>query len=155
MNPSFNALGATRRHLISQLVFFDEQTHHFADMYLSGIKNPERNLVETSIKQYTEKLMSILENDDRILDEMLRNVVLIGSKAEVLFEDDGSSESFTVVHPSESDPDANRISFISPIGRQLLCAKPDCPLLLETPAGEHPVRIREIKYTYIGGFQIE
>ncbi len=155
MNPSVSALTATREHFIHQLVYFDEQYPAFFDSYLSGLQGTERAQMEKLVRQYSETLVSLLEKDDESLHESLRAVVLIGSRADVYFEDDDYEESFTVVFPSESDPDRNRISFLSPIGRQLLFAPPTQPLTLDVPSGPLRIIVRNIRYAYIGGFAAE
>ncbi|WP_309123395.1 GreA/GreB family elongation factor [Paenibacillus sp.] len=152
MSPSLSAVTATREHFIHQLVYFDEQYPAFFDNYLSGLQDTERALIEKSIRRYTDTLVELLEKEDDALFERLKAVVLIGSRANVYYEEDGFEESFTVVYPSESDPDKNRISFLSPIGRQLLFATPDRSLTLDVPSGKLQVVVREIRYAYIGGF---
>ncbi|RRJ65832.1 GreA/GreB family elongation factor [Paenibacillus oralis] len=152
MNPSFKALDGTRTHLVNQLVFFDEQYPFFADTYLLGLTYHDRRMMDALLRKYTAGLISLLANEDTALQEKLHQVVLIGSSVKVEFEEDGSTDLFTVVYPTESDPDNNRISFISPIGRQLLCAECNSPLVLEVPDGTQRIHVREIKYAYIGGF---
>ncbi|TLS48326.1 GreA/GreB family elongation factor [Paenibacillus antri] len=152
MSPSLSAVTATREHFIHQLVYFDEQYPAFFDNYLSGLQDAERALIEKSIRRYTDTLVELLEKEDDALFERLKSIVLIGSRANVYYEEDGFEESFTVVYPSESDPDMNRISFLSPIGRQLLFATPDRPLTFDVPSGKLQVVVREIRYAYIGGF---
>lgn len=155
MSPSFKALDGTRTHLVNQLVFFDEQYPFFADTYLYGMPSRDRKMIDDLLQKYTARLISMLAADDTALQDMLYQVVLIGSGVKVEFEEDGSTDLFTVVYPTESDPDNNRISFISPIGRQLLCAECNSPLVLEVPDGTQRIHVREIKYAYIGGFQDE
>jgi transcription elongation GreA/GreB family factor len=133
-------------------VYFDEQYPAFFDTYLSGLPSAERAQTEKLVRRYTDTLVDLLEQDDELLNDRLRAIVLIGSRADVYFEDDDYEESFTVVFPSESDPDRNRISFLSPIGRQLLFAPPTQPLTLDVPSGPLRIVVRNIRYAYIGGF---
>ena len=151
MNPS--ALTGARKHLISQLIFFDEQFISFLDHYFSDPFAREKAQVEKLLRRYAEKLEQVLATDDEKLMNALKSVVLIGSKVKVYFEEDGSEESFTVVYPTEIDPDSNRISCLSPVGRQLLLANADSAVELETPVGLQQVQIRGIEYAYIGGFE--
>lgn len=113
MSPSFKALDGTRTHLVNQLVFFDEQYPFFADTYLYGMPSRDRKMIDDLLQKYTARLISMLAADDTALQDMLYQVVLIGSGVKVEFEEDGSTDLFTVVYPTESDPDNNRISFIS------------------------------------------
>lgn len=152
MSPSLHALDAARKHLVHQLVYFDEHLALFNDFYLSGFSPGERKQMEDMIRRYTEHLTEALDQDDAGLDRCLRTVIFVGSTATVVYDDDASTESFTLVYPTESDPDRNRISFLSPIGRQLLCRQSEHPLVLDIPNGSLGLRIREVKYGYIGGF---
>lgn len=155
MNPSLSAVRGTRGHLIRQLVYFDEQYTQFYDSYLFGYPEAERILLERTIRSYTESLTQLLANDDTQLTELLRSTVLIGSRVAVRYEEDGYEEAFTIVFPTESDPDSNRISFLSPIGRQLLGTKPQGKLALSVPDGTMNVSVLRVSYAFLGGFDAE
>lgn len=107
------------------------------------------------IQRYKQTLEQLLAKDDSALFESLKSVTLLGSSVKVLFEEDGFEESFTVVYPTDIDPDNNRISFLSPIGRQLLLAAPHDFVVLESPVGRQQVQVREISFTYMGGFSAQ
>jgi len=155
MSPSFSALQATRQHLVLQLVYFDEQYPNFSDTYLSGFIGSDRAGVERKIRLYNDTLADLLAQNDTELAERLQSLVLIGSQVKVHYEEDGYEESFTVVYPTESDPDKNRISFLSPFGRELLCAPPGRSLTVDVPNGKLPIAVRETRFAYIGGFSTE
>ncbi|MGN7470591.1 GreA/GreB family elongation factor [Brevibacillus sp. SAFN-007a] len=152
MNPSI--LQGTRKHLIHQLVFFDEQYSLFFDQYVRDYGR-EKQMVDDCIQRYKQTLEQLLAKDDSALYESLKAVALLGSSVRVLFEEDGFEESFTVVFPTDSDPDHNRISFLSPIGRQLLLTAPHNRIVLESPVGRQQVLVREISFTYMGGFSVQ
>ncbi|GIO08795.1 hypothetical protein J31TS6_48230 [Brevibacillus reuszeri] len=149
MNHSI--MSGTRKHLISQLVFFDEQYSLFYDQYVRDY-GKDKQIVDSLVKRYKETLEKLLSGDDEALSKSLHGITLLGSSVKVLFEEDGYEESFTVVYPTDIDPDNNRISFLSPIGRQLLLAGPEDSIVLESPVGSSHVQIKEIRFTYMGGF---
>ncbi|MDR7316492.1 GreA/GreB family elongation factor [Brevibacillus nitrificans] len=144
-------MDATREQLIQQLVFFDEQYSLFFDHYVRDY-GKEKQTVDTLIKRYRDTLEDILAKDDGALSESLQSVALLGSSVHVRFEEDGYEELFTVVFPTDIDPDQNRISFLSPIGRQLLLSAPHESIVLESPAGRQSVQIGEVRFAYRGGF---
>ncbi|MED4582464.1 GreA/GreB family elongation factor [Brevibacillus choshinensis] len=146
-------LNATREQLIQQLVFFDEQYSLFFDHYVRDY-GKEKQIVDALVRRYRETLEEILAKDDGALSESLENVTLLGSSVKVRFEEDGYEELFTVVFPTDIDPDHNRISFLSPIGRQLLLTAPHETLVLESPVGRQPVQIGEVRFAYREGFPV-
>lgn len=148
---NLSIVSGTRKHLISQLVFFDEQYSLFFDHYVREYGR-EKQVVDHLISRYKETLEKLLCEDDSSLVQSLYTVTLVGSTVKVKFEEDGFEESFTVVYPTDVDPDNNRISFLSPIGRQLLMAAPNDSFLLESPVGGQPVQVGEIRFTYMGEF---
>lgn len=151
MNPS--PVSGVRKHLIQQLVFFDEQLASFLEHYFPDSFHKDRVMVEKMLQRYSALLEELLAKEDDKLLELLHAMVLIGSKVQVRFEADGEEDAFTIVYPTEIEPDRNKISCLSPIGRQLLLASPDRTIALETPVGTQNVQILHVKYAYIGGFE--
>jgi transcription elongation factor GreA len=149
MNHSM--MSGTRKHLINQLVYFDEQYSIFFDHYVRDF-GKDKQMIEGLVKRYKEALEQLLACSDEVLFKSLNENVLLGSSVKVLFEEDGFEETFTVVFPTEIEPDNNRISFLSPIGRQLLLARPEDSIALESPVGTDHVQIREIRLSYMEGF---
>jgi len=149
MNHSI--MSGTRNHLIRQLVFFDEQYSIFYDQYVRDY-GKDKQIVDGLVKRYKETLEKLLACEDEVLLKSLQKITLLGSSVKVLFEEDGFEESFTVVYPTDIDPDNNRISFLSPIGRQLLLAGPEDSIVLESPVGTNNVQIREIRFSYMSDF---
>ncbi|CAN7267122.1 GreA/GreB family elongation factor [Paenibacillus sp. LjRoot56] len=127
----------TRSRLVDQLVFLDEQM----TMYLDGYPSQQKIQVNKSIKQYVKILERLLELDDVNLVKTLSKVTVIGSNITICYEEEGSNEVFTVVLPTEIDPDQNRISLFSPIGNQLLSKSTGETFILQTPEAEYSVRI--------------
>lgn len=149
MNHSFPS--KTREHLEDQLVFFGKQYSVFLEAYFPE-QRKEKVWMEKLVRSYMKTLEAILKNDDDALAQSLQKTAILGSSVTISYQDDGSHETFTVVHPTEIDPDKNRISCLSPIGRQLLLASSGDSLTLETPVSNHKIVIEEVKHAYIGGF---
>lgn len=149
MSPSI--LTGARNHLVNQLIFFDEQYTSFFDQYFPE-PNKERIAMEKHIQRYWEALELILTQDDSTLANTLNTTVLVGSTVTVYYYEDRETEQYTIVYPTESDPDKHRISFLSPIGKQLLLASVGDDVALETPAVHQSIRIEAVKLTYLGGF---
>jgi transcription elongation factor GreA len=70
-------------------------------------------------------------NDDKVVD--------IGETVVVQIDDE--TERYTIVGPAESDPDAGRISYESPLGRAFLKHRVGDELDVEVPAGSLHYRI--------------
>lgn len=136
MNRS-HRFNSPRSRLVEQLVFLDEQMTKFLDSYSSQ----QKIQVHKSIKQYVKILERLLELDDVNLVKTLSKVTVIGSSITICYEEEGSNELFTVVLPTEIDPDKNRISLFSPIGNQLLSRSTGETFILQTPEAEYSVRI--------------
>ncbi|WP_151737001.1 GreA/GreB family elongation factor ['Paenibacillus yunnanensis' Narsing Rao et al. 2020] len=129
--------------LLNQLLFFDEGLASFLSGYYPE-PGPERLLVERILKQYTSVVESILQTFSMT---SLQSCALIGSHVTVSYPDEGDFvESYTIVFPGEADPDRNYISFLSPMGMQLLMAKPRETLELEIPSGTLSVYVQDIRY---------
>lgn len=147
MNHS--AVAVARSQFISQLLYFDEQCSMFLDDYYPD-HTKERKLMENLIRRYSASLENILAQSDADLYQSLHSAVFIGSSTKIKYRDDGFEETYTIVFPTQTDPDMNRISFLSPIGRQLLLAPGGARITLEIPAGKLDVEILEVKYADIG-----
>ncbi|WP_010502506.1 GreA/GreB family elongation factor [Paenibacillus elgii] len=149
MNPSFG-LGA-RTQLINQLLYFDEQSSAFLDDFCPQ-QGKERANLEKFIEQYTAVLERLLAQDEVQFMQSLYSKVLIGSSVKVKYEDDGLEETFTIVFPTLTAPDKNYVSFLSPMGRQLLLATSGAVQTIEIPVGSFVVTIEEVKYACSGEF---
>jgi len=64
----------------------------------------------------------------------------------VLYDEDDETEDFVICLPDQSDPDRGFISFLSPVGRQLLLRKLGEQLSLKIPTGDLQLTIKEISY---------
>ncbi|TBL76034.1 GreA/GreB family elongation factor [Paenibacillus thalictri] len=150
MSHSF-LLQGSRAQLIGQLVYFDEEIVPFLDQYFPG-QDRQRSRVEKRITEYSALLERILAD---FHTESLNSAVLIGSQLELVYVEDGSTETYTIVFPHQTDPGNNRISFLSPMGLQLLLAQKNETCQLIVPSGELAVMIKDIKYMNRGSMDDE
>lgn len=140
---SHSPLQSARLQLIRQLVYFDEERFHFLDHYFPGEKDKKKG--EQFLDEYTQRLESIIANFE---EQTLHSVALIGSRIEMT--DDGYDDSFTIVFPHQADPDRNMISFLAPLGFQLLLASQNDARAVETPVGQSTVVVRNVQYVNMG-----
>jgi transcription elongation factor GreA len=144
MSPS--ALEAARTQLVRQLVFFDEEKTVFLDRHFpAGTR--ERAKVDQLLGHYCAALEQLIP---RLAVEDLQSTALIGSRVRLQYLDDGSEETYTIVFPALAEPDRLTVSFLSPIGIQLLLAVPGKIYTLDTPACSLDVRIQGIEFAQLG-----
>jgi len=105
-------------------------------------------MVERVLSDYSMILEKILADFN---EENLNSVALIGSKLELRYLDNDTSELFTIVFPHVADPDKNMVSFLSPLGFQLLMAQKNETYRLDVPSGEISIRVEGIKFVNSGG----
>ncbi len=145
MNHSAILQGSNTQ-LVNQLVFFDEEKQFFLKKYIPD-DSKERNKVDQVLCMYTVSLENIIAEGSH---ESLDSKVLIGSQVTLQYQDDGYEEQYRVVFPQLTDPSKNWISFLSPIGLQLLMTTMDELYEFVVPSGPIEVRIKEIKYMNSG-----
>ncbi|TXK83732.1 GreA/GreB family elongation factor [Paenibacillus sp. N3.4] len=143
MNHSFMHQDAKSR-LVDQLTYFDEEKINFLHQYLPE-HNQKRRLVEKTLSDYSFFLKKLINN---LNEEDLNARALIGSELELRFLEDDCSETFTIVFPHHADPGRNRISFLSPIGFQLLMTQSNQTYQLDIPSGEMSVKVEGIKFVH-------
>ncbi|GFR38133.1 hypothetical protein PRECH8_14290 [Insulibacter thermoxylanivorax] len=148
---SYNHLQGTRKHLVEQLTFFDEQHPIFLDTYFQEYSK-ERQQVDKLLRDYIAALEQILTRDDEGLEEALQSITLLGSCVTITYLDDGFQEEYTIVYPTEADPDQGRISFLSPLGKHLLLASAGDEIMINSPSSQYQVRVDRIKFSYLGEF---
>ncbi|WP_431862691.1 transcription elongation factor GreB [Azospirillum sp.] len=74
-----------------------------------------------------------------------RDRVFFGATV-IYARDDGEERTITIVGIDETDTDAGRVSWISPIARALLKAQEGDVVELRTPAGVESIEVVEIRY---------
>jgi transcription elongation factor GreA len=72
--------------------------------------------------------------------------VFIGTKVTVLYDEEDETEDYVICYPEQSDPDLGYISFLSPVGRQLLFKNLGDKVSIKIPTGELLVTIKEISF---------
>ena len=139
MNRSWSG---SKTPLINQLVYFDEEKAKFLEQYFTD-QSKERTEMEKLLTLYCKKLEQIVADFN---ETSLQSTVLIGSQVKLRYEDDDSFETYTVVFPHEAQPDYNRISFLSPIGRKLLMSSMMQSHELDIPSGVIKINVEGIQY---------
>ncbi|WP_434749918.1 GreA/GreB family elongation factor [Paenibacillus amylolyticus] len=128
-----------REMLVSQLLILGEEKRTFLDAYFD-VRSPERVQLDKQLMAYTERVEQLLAGPD----ELLSSVVLIGSQIELEYVDFHTLDKLTIVMPEEADPDEGQISFLSPVGRQLLLGNKGEIRAISTPSGSMRIRIASI-----------
>lgn len=136
------ALSGSRAQLISQLIYLNDEKTHFLDQYCPRYGH-ERNKIDQTLTAYASVLESILAN---FSEESLASAVLIGSQVKLYYVEEAFAESYMIVFPHQADANENKISFLSPIGSQLLMKKQNETYEMNVPSGTMPVKVMEIQY---------
>ena len=92
----------------------------------------EQAMIESRIAQ----IETMLKNAKRIDDEdVTTETVNVGTRVRVLDVEFNEEFSYSIVGSTEADPDQNRISDESPIGKALLGHRVDDTVTVEPPSG--------------------
>lgn len=106
---------------------------------------------------YGKRRMREIDRRIRFLNQRLDNAVVVdpekinstkvqfGATVEVM-DEDGSHKCFTIVGVDEVDTAKNRISWQSPIGRNLIGKSPGDEVLVKVPSGELTYEVVSITY---------
>ncbi|WP_045515870.1 GreA/GreB family elongation factor [Neobacillus niacini] len=129
---------------LQQLNFIDENIKELTNLYISSTPIQERlkhffNLYVLEV----EDLLKINQRNDYI---SFFPKVFIGTKVTVLYDEENETEDYVICYPEQSDPDLGYISFLSPVGRQLLFKNIGEKIPLNIPTGELLITIKEISY---------
>lgn len=101
----------------------------------------EQAMVEARIMQIEAMLKNVKLIDD---DEITTDKVALGSKVKVLDIEFNEETVYTIVGSTEADPDQNRISDESPVGKSLLGHGVGETVSVETPGGVIELKILDI-----------
>ena len=100
---------------------------------------------QATMEERISKIEEMLNNATVVnVDNIGTDVVSILSKVRILDIEFDEEDEYTIVGSTEADPDANRISDESPIGRALIGRKVDDIVQVETPGGIVEFKILEI-----------
>ncbi|MFK9092858.1 GreA/GreB family elongation factor [Bacillus salipaludis] len=127
-----------------QLVYIDENIKELTNLYLSSTPIQER--IKNFFNLYVLEVEDLLSKNRNKSFISLFPKVFIGTKVTVLYDEDNESEDFVICFPEQSDPDSGYISFLSPVGRQLLLRKLGEQLSLRIPTGDLQMTIKDILY---------
>ena len=134
----------SREYFIRQLVYIDENIKELTEQYLSSTPIQER--LKHFFSLYVLEVEDLLKANQKNIHIPFYPKVLIGTKVTVWYEEDNETEDYVICYPEQSDPDSGYISFLSPVGRQLLLKNNGEKLSLKIPTGELFVTIKEISY---------
>lgn len=101
----------------------------------------EQAEVEMRIVKLEKMLKSAKVIDD---DEISTDVVAIGCKVKVYDMDFEEEAEYYIVGSTEANPNQNKLSDESPVGRALIGAKVDDIVTVEAPNGEFQIKVLEI-----------
>jgi len=123
-----------------QLVVMKEEKSRMMTAYFSQ-QSKERTEMEQLLASYTSGLEKLLTLAD---EHAVSSVVLVGSRVTIEYVELQSEDSFQITFPQEAEPGNNCISFLSPVGRQLLMASLGELISIITPSGPMDVRVTAI-----------
>ena len=89
------------------------------------------------------RLQEMIAHSEVVEPQSSDVVVDIGET--VVLQTDGEIETYTIVSPAESDPDAGRISYESPVGHTLLKHRAGDEVDVMAPAGQLHYRIVAVR----------
>jgi transcription elongation factor GreA len=119
------------------------------------VAREEGDLKENAEYHIAKEDQAHLETKIKRLRERLRTAVVVevdgnadrfsfGRTAEVLDEEKGAVNTWTLVGSTEADLAAGRLSAESPIGQALLGAEPGKPVKVETPRGARTFVVQKV-----------
>jgi len=119
------------------------------------VAREEGDLKENAEYHIAKEDQAHLETKIKRLRERLRTAIVVevdgaadrfgfGRTAEVLDEEKGAVNAWTLVGSTEADLAAGRLSAESPIGRALLDAEPGKPVEVETPSGNRTFVVQKL-----------
>ncbi|MDP4152933.1 MAG: transcription elongation factor GreA [Bacillota bacterium] len=140
LEDELNYLVTVRRKEIAENI---KQARDYGDLSENSEYDEAKNeqaVVEAKIQQ----LEATLKNVQVIDIAENAKVVNVGSKIKVLFKGENEEESYEIVGSTEADPDNNRISYESPVGKALMGAKAGKTVKAVTPSGIIEVKVLKI-----------
>ncbi|MBB3113350.1 transcription elongation factor GreA [Paenibacillus phyllosphaerae] len=135
-----------RDRILQQLVRLEESKTDFLDHFPLPAGYEERRSVAILMERYVhrlEKLLFFLTHDSGFR----LNFVIIDSTVTIMNTQLNTLESYKICFPDNSEVDAGHISFLSPIGRQLLLAPIYTNVNLTVPDGECEYVVNQITFS--------
>ncbi|MCH1627900.1 GreA/GreB family elongation factor [Ferdinandcohnia quinoae] len=140
-----------KKYFLEQVRYIDENIQDLNHLYISSTPPQER--VKDFYSTYVSEIEQFLAVYDKNGPVSPIPKVFIGTKVTVLYEDDGDTEEFYICLPKQSNPDEGYISFLSPVGRQLLLKNIGEKISLTIPSGALPVSIKQV--TFVGNLAVQ
>lgn len=113
------------------------------------------DLKENFAYQQAKEEQAMLERKIKEIEEIIRDAVILkenkgteiqlGSVVYLKNIETQKTERFHIVDPIESNPDENKISFNSPLGKELIGKKVGDKILVKIPAGTKKYKIEKIE----------
>lgn len=133
-----------REFFVRQLIMFDDERARFLDAYFPDFGNG-RFQADQLLSDYTQVLRNQLAGGEESWSEK----VLIGSRVRISYLDDMSTDILAIVSPHQAVlPEVGSgecpVSFLSPMGKQLLMKSCGELVHVQTPSGRLPVKIEQI-----------
>jgi transcription elongation factor GreA len=132
--------------VLSQLVRLEECRNELLAAYFpSEDQERARQAMEHWLDRYIRMAETLASQDSLSLEKEIP-IVLIGCSVDVEYLDPEKPqlETYTVCFPDEADPASGFISFLSPIGQQLLLTSLNQKVSLMTPDGDLQAVIKTI-----------
>ncbi|GHI00931.1 GreA/GreB family elongation factor [Neobacillus kokaensis] len=127
-----------------QLAYIEENIKDLTNLYISSTPIQER--LKHFFNRYILEVEGLLKQNRNHAVISFYPMVYIGTKVTVFYDDEEDTEDYCICFPDESDPDKGFISFLSPVGRQLLLKGLGDKMSLKIPTGELQVTVKEISY---------
>jgi transcription elongation factor GreA len=139
-----HSLHLTKDYYVQQLNYIDENIKELTNLYLSSTPIQER--LKHFFNLYVLEVEDLLKTNKRNEIISFFPKVFIGTKVTVLYDEEDETEDYVICYPEQSDPDLGYISFLSPVGRQLLFKNLGDKVSIKIPTGELLVTIKEISF---------
>lgn len=127
-----------------QLAYIEENIKDLTNLYISSTPIQER--LKHFFNLYVLEVEELLNQNSKNAVISFFSKVYIGTKVTVQYDDEDDFEEYVICFPEQSDPDRGFISFLSPVGRQLLLKEMGEKISLKVPTGKLQVTIKEISY---------
>jgi transcription elongation factor GreA len=139
-----HSLHLTKDYYVQQLNYIDENIKELTNLYLSSTPIQER--LKHFFNLYVLEVEHLLTTNKRNEIISFFPKVFIGTKVTVLYDEENETEDYVICYSEQSDPDLGHISFLSPVGRQLLFKNLGDKVSIKIPTGELLVTIKEVSF---------
>lgn len=131
--------------LLAHLVNFEERRSKILNEYFPEY-NQQREEFERLLNSYIKALDSVVKNVS-LSDASSNDFPFVCINSEIQIEDIEESEvyNYKVISPETSYTSDDSLTFLSPMGRALLCKKEGDVISVDTPSGVYRYRIRSVR----------